>query len=212
MPTMTCSSLEEIYAENERRGIEAARKRKADNAARIEAKLARTVPEAYRDAAVTDLGCRAWLGGYLAGERRNLVLSGGNGTGKTTQAYAICAELMRKGVNCTFGTAGTLMRHVRRAYDGDFTEEEAIDALAGVPVLFVDDLGKESPTDWAIERLFEVLDARAAARKPVVITTNLTSAQLRKRYQEAGQAIISRLMGGALGVHFGGADWRIANG
>jgi hypothetical protein len=129
---------------------------------------------------------------------------------KTTQAYALCAELMRSGVNCTFGTSGGLLRHIRRAYDGDFTEEEAVEQLSGVPVLFIDDLGKESPTQWAVERLFDIIDARAAGMKPVVVTTNLGSRALRQRYGEPGGPMISRLCGnGAVAVRFDGPDRRL---
>jgi DNA replication protein DnaC len=210
MPGSTTTSSERFYAERERRAREAAMLRREMRGAAIQAKLERTIPEAYRDARVSDPGCAAWLAGYRAGKRVNLVLVGGTGTTKTTQAYALCAELMRSGVNCTFGTSGGLLRHIRRAYDGDFTEEEAVEQLSGVPVLFIDDLGKESPTQWAVERLFDIIDARAAGMKPVVVTTNLGSRALRQRYGEPGGPMISRLCGnGAVAVRFDGPDRRL---
>lgn len=213
-PSTTTSSkppgIEAVYAENERRAREAAIRRMAERAERIEAKLARMLPERYRDAELEDASCKAWFEGYRAGERRNLLMTGETGTVKTTQAYALLKALMRAGVNCTFDTSGGHLRHVKRAYDGDFTEEEAMEQLASVPVLFIDDLGKESPTQWAVEHLFDLVDARVAHMRPIVVTTNLNSAELRARYGEAGGALVSRLAGGASVAHFTGPDRRLA--
>jgi DNA replication protein DnaC len=191
------------------RGIDAARQRAAAKAERLQAKLDRTVPERYRNARVTEQSCRAWVDGYIAGDRRNLLLFGGVGTTKTTQAYAIFKELMEAGVNCSFDTPSGHLRRVKRAYDGDFSEDEVMDQLQSVPVLFIDDLGKESPTQWAVERMFDIVDERAARMKPVVVTTNLHSGELEARYGEAGSAFVSRLCGnGAVAVRFDGPDRR----
>jgi DNA replication protein DnaC len=113
-------------------------------------------------------------------------------------------------VNCSFDTPSGHLRRVKRAYDGDFSEDEVMDQLQSVPVLFIDDLGKESPTQWAVERLFDIIDARAAGMKPVVVTTNLGSRALRQRYGEPGGPMISRLCGnGAVAVRFDGPDRRL---
>lgn len=211
--TTSCSEprgISAVYAENEARAMDAARDRLRRREAAIERKLGRMLPERYKDAQVADPKCREWLMGYMGGERRNLLMVGDVGTTKTTQAYALLKELMRSGINCTFDTAGGHLRHIKRAYDGDFTEEEVMEQLESVPVLFIDDLGKESPTPWAVEHLFDLIDERVARRKPVVVTSNLHAPGLRERYGEAGRALVSRLAGDAVVAAFDGADRRLS--
>ena len=211
--TTSCSKqsgLDAVYAENEKRAREAAERRLDMREAVIERKLSRMLPERYRFASVTDAKCGEWLSGYMVGERRNLLMVGDVGTTKTTQAYALLKELMRAGINCTFDTAGGHLRHIKRAYGGEFTEEEVMEQLESVPVLFIDDLGKESPTEWAVEHLFDIVDERVARMKPVVVTSNLHATGLRERYGEAGKALVSRLAGDAVVAAFDGADRRLS--
>lgn len=175
---------------------------------RFQQKWRATVPEVYKNAHVRDAKCRTWLGEYRKGERRNLVLSGSNGTGKTTTMYALCNSLFRYGVECEFGTVSSLLRKVKDQFNTD-KEGLFFDRMERVPVLFLDDAGKEIASDWACEQVFEVLDFRYSHRLPVVVSTNLSSGGLAKHYGATGSAIVSRLMGGAVSVEFKGRDMRM---
>ena len=208
----TCSNpigIEAVYAENHRRAIEAAQLRKEQRTQRLTRKLAETIPERYQEAAITNSVCIEWLAGYERGERRNLVLIGEVGTGKTFHTYALAAHLLRGGTNCNVYTAPGFLRHIKEAYNGAFSEAEVMEQLQGIDVLGLDDIGKEHVTPWAVEKLFDVLDARTANRKPVIATTNCSASELLKRYGESGEAILSRLCGGALIARFTGADMRL---
>ncbi|MCP4713101.1 MAG: ATP-binding protein, partial [Planctomycetes bacterium] len=53
--------------------------------------------------------------------------------------------------------------------------------IRNAPLLILDDLGIESPTPWANEKLYQLLNHRYNARLPTIITTNLTLETLELR-------------------------------
>lgn len=54
-----------------------------------------------------------------------------------------------------------------------------IDHLNTYELLVIDDLGVERDSPFAAEQVFSVIDARARARRPLIVTTNLTMDDLR---------------------------------
>lgn len=103
-----------------------------------------------------------------------LVLKGGYGCGKTHLAAAIANACIERGQPVLFITVPDLLDHLRSAFaptsaaDYDTRFEE----VRTVPVLILDDLGTESGTTWAQEKLFQIFNYRYNARLPTVITTN----------------------------------------
>jgi DNA replication protein DnaC len=103
-----------------------------------------------------------------------LILKGGYGCGKTHLAAAIANACVERGQPVLFITVPDLLDHLRAAfaptsasgYDARFEE------VRTVPVLILDDLGTESATPWAQEKLFQIFNYRYNARLPTVITTN----------------------------------------
>jgi DNA replication protein DnaC len=45
-------------------------------------------------------------------------------------------------------------------------------------VLLLDDLGAEKSTEWAQAQMFDLINSRYLAEKPLVIASNLTPAQI----------------------------------
>ena len=103
-----------------------------------------------------------------------LVLKGGYGCGKTHLAAAIANACVERGQPVLFITVPDLLGHLRAAFapsspaDYDTRFEE----VRTVPALILDDLGTESSTPWAQEKLFQIFNYRYNARLPTVITTN----------------------------------------
>jgi DNA replication protein DnaC len=103
-----------------------------------------------------------------------LVLKGGYGCGKTHLAAAIANACVERGQPVLFITVPDLLDHLRAtfapssptAYDTRFEE------IRTAPVLILDDLGTESSTPWALEKVFQILNHRYNAQLPTVITTN----------------------------------------
>ncbi len=103
-----------------------------------------------------------------------LILKGGYGCGKTHLAAAIANDCIERGLPVLFITVPDLLDYLRAAfsptsptgYDARFQE------VRTAPLLILDDLGTESETSWAQEKLFQIFNYRYNARLPTVITTN----------------------------------------
>ncbi len=118
-----------------------------------------------------------------------LLFSGGYGVGKTHLAAAIGNEVIRNGGEALFIIAPDLLDHLRSTFAPNSAEtyDELFDRLRNTPLLILDDLGAESATPWAQEKLFQLLNHRYLRRLPTVITTNRPLSALEAR-------IRSRLM------------------
>lgn len=118
-----------------------------------------------------------------------LLLSGGFGVGKTHIAAAIGNEVIRSGGEALFILAPDLLDHLRASFAPNSPEsyDELFDRLKNTPLLILDDLGAESSTPWAQEKLFQLLNHRYLRRLPTVITSNRPLSALEAR-------IRSRLM------------------
>ena len=102
-----------------------------------------------------------------------LVLLGGYGCGKTHLAAAAWAAL-DQGMTVLFMVVPDLLDHLRAAYAP--TSAVAYDAhferVRSVPLLVLDDLGTESATPWAREKLYQIINYRYNEQLPTIITSN----------------------------------------
>lgn len=121
----------------------------------------------------------------------NLLFYGGYGIGKSHLAKAITDGVIGKGHSAIFTSVPKLLTKFRASYgkESDYTEEELIEALNTVDLLVLDDLGAEKTTDWALEKLFEIVDYRQGMC--TVYTSNLTPREL---MEKLGERNISRIM------------------
>lgn len=113
---------------------------------------------------------------YTTNPQGWLVIKGGYGCGKTHLAAAIANTQISSGNRAMFMTAPDLLDHLRSGYRSDADElagyTERFDEIRTIPLLILDDLGAESPTQWANERLYQILNHRYNAMLPTVVTTN----------------------------------------
>ncbi len=111
---------------------------------------------------------------YADNPRGWLLLKGGYGCGKTHLAAAIANHAIEMGRPVLFITVPDLLDHLRTAFSPGSPAgyDERFDEVRDAPLLILDDLGTESPTPWAQEKLFQILNYRYNARLPTVITTN----------------------------------------
>ena len=103
-----------------------------------------------------------------------LVMIGASGCGKTHIAAAIANRCLELGTPALFVVMPDLLDHLRAAYrpDADVTYDELFEQVRNAPVLILDDLGTQSATPWAEEKLFQIINHRFNARLPTVVTTN----------------------------------------
>lgn len=195
-----CERIERLRMEN----AEAAAKKAADLDRRV---LAAGVPELYLHA---DHPKAAELAETVAGGT-GLYIHGSSGTGKTTLAAAIARRLVSSGLRVEFTTAPKLMDAMR---DRKAEDRARTDALVTCRVLVIDDIGMESPTAYASERLHHILSERLGALRPTVYTSNYRRGEIAQRYagSKAGVAIASRLNERTVAIPVYGEDRRLRNG
>jgi len=103
-----------------------------------------------------------------------LILKGGYGCGKTHLVAAIANNCVERGQPVLFITVPDLLDHLRASFapSSPAGYNTRFEEVRTAPVLILDDLGTESSTPWAQEKLFQIFNYRYNARLPTVITTN----------------------------------------
>jgi len=139
-----------------------------------------------------------------------LVLYGGKGNGKTHLAAAAANHLIVQGRPVLFVNVPEFLDWLRDSYSRssfDNTEEtftRRFELVRDAPVLVLDDLGAESVTAWANEKLYILLNYRLEMRLPTMITSNLHfddfPGRLRSRLGEVGFSVL---------VHNPAPDYRL---
>ncbi len=101
-----------------------------------------------------------------------LVLLGVHGCGKTHLAAAIANYQLRAGRPVFFAVVPDLLDHLRSSFspESKVTYDEMFESIKTSPLLILDDLGMESSTPWAREKLYQILNFRYNAQLPTVFT------------------------------------------
>ena len=122
---------------------------------------------------------------------RGVLLYGTTGTGKTYLAACIANALIDKGYRAVFTSMARIERALQSGWDD---RQEYIDFLSRVPLVVIDDIGAERDTSYMGEIIYSVIDARYTAGLPLIVTTNLTLAELAKPAELKEQRIYGRLL------------------
>lgn len=134
-------------------------------------------------------------------ENIGLLLYGGVGTGKSYGAACIANHLIEQYIPACMINLSTVLNSM-----GGFQREEKntyIDDLMRYPLLILDDFGMERQTEYALEQVFNVIDARYRSGKPLIITTNLSLAELNTPKSREHTRIYDRILEMCQPVNFG---------
>ncbi|MFC2064585.1 ATP-binding protein, partial [Chloroflexota bacterium] len=100
-----------------------------------------------------------------------LFFSGGFGCGKTHLAAAIANYAVGMGVPTLFLTVPDLLDTLRFSYDSEDTSfEERFEQIRSASLLVLDDFGTQNATEWAQEKLFQIINFRYINKLPLVVT------------------------------------------
>ena len=112
-----------------------------------------------------------------------LVFFGAYGCGKTHLAAAVANRRVERGYPALFVVVPDLLDHLRASFSpqSSVSYDQRFEEVQTAPLLILDDLGTESATPWAREKLYQIVNYRYAARLPTVITTSLSPDELDPR-------------------------------
>jgi DNA replication protein DnaC len=122
---------------------------------------------------------------------RGLWLSGDVGTGKTTLAMLVSKAAVDAGRSVAIYSLPRLLNLLRESMSSEEGMLDFMDRLTAVDLLHLDDLGAENQTDWVLEQLYSIVNARYEAERAIVATSNLMPDELAERL---GARTVSRLV------------------
>ena len=137
---------------------------------------------------------------------KGLLLFGTVGTGKTYIAACIANALIDKGCPVLMTNFARIANTVSGMFEG---KQAYYDSLNRFPLLILDDLSAERKTEYMQEIVFNVIDSRYRANLPLIVTTNLTSEELKHPSDISYQRTFSRLLEMCLPVNVEGKDKRL---
>jgi len=117
----------------------------------------------------------------LAEERGNLkwlTLIGPVDIGKSHLAVAICRRWLDRGKPAYYVLVPLMLENLRACYEGRVSFDREFNFLLNVPLLVMDDLGSQKPSEWAMEKLMQIVDYRYMHKLSLVVTSNYTPANL----------------------------------
>jgi len=120
-----------------------------------------------------------------------LTLQGPNGCGKTHLACAIANRALANGMGVLFAVVPDLLDYLRASFapGKEAPYDELFDRVRNADILILDDLGAQATTQWAQEKLYQVVNYRHVAGLPTVVTTD----QPLEALQAAHPRIVARI-------------------
>lgn len=134
-----------------------------------------------------------------------LLFYGPVGTGKTYTAACIANELIDRGIAVVVTSFVKILQKIQ----GDSAAENKIMRIVDkVDLLIIDDLGTERNTDYALEKVYNIIDARTRTEKPMILTTNLMLGSIINATETKYQRIYDRIVERCYPVEIAGRSFR----
>ena len=154
--------------------------------------------------------CREYAASFSE-RSMNLLFQGGTGLGKTFLSACIARVVAQNGHSVCYDTAASALEAFelkKFARDAETAENAAtrVERMLECELMILDDLGTEMLTQISISALYTLINTRLVEGKKTIISTNLTDAELARRYTPQ---ICSRIDGEFLKLPFAGTDIRM---
>ena len=136
-----------------------------------------------------------------------LLFWGDTGNGKTFAAACIANYLIDNEISVCMTSFPAILNDLSGFTVRD--KNEYIDELCDVDLLIIDDLGCERQSDFAMEIVYSVIDARYCKKKPMIITTNVMLDEMKQTRDLRLKRIYSRILEMCVPVLFSSEDERL---
>lgn len=141
----------------------------------------------------------------MLAKNQGLLMWGDTGTGKSFAAGCIANYLLDHGVPVVMTT---IMRLTEMMMNREITENELIAKLNRAKLVIFDEFGAERTTEYAVERIYTLIDSRYRRMLPMIITTNLTKDEMLSEGSVKYSRIYDRIFETCYPMHFTGESWR----
>ena len=148
--------------------------------------------------------CRDYAKTFHDGSE-SLLFIGNTGLGKTHLSTSIAVSVIERGFDVVYHSAPSVFAALEAEKFGRpsaLSSAELFDA----DLLILDDLGAENPGALNVNFLYHIVNTRLVSQRPTLINTNLSPAELQKRYTDR---VASRLLGEYRVLRFAGSDVRM---
>jgi DNA replication protein DnaC len=186
-------------------------------------------PSADRSLTAAKLAVMSMAERYPA-ESEGVLLVGPCGIGKTHLACSLLRALIGKGFAGLFYSYADLLTEIRNTYNDNGsakywtdesgnrweTESQILNHVINVEVLLLDELGKVKASDWALDKIREIIGGRYDKRRTTIVTTNFPLSQQRTPggavpillQDKIGVDMVSRLREMCRVIEMSGNDFR----
>lgn len=136
----------------------------------------------------------------------SLIIMGKSDAGKTHLAAAIANKLIENDKIVLMERLTNLLDRIRETYENNTkSENELIEIYSNADMLIIDDLGTEKISNWALEKLYTIIQNRYENGLPIIITTRFNKHGLIERFSyskdpDLVDAIISKLYQMCFGI------------
>lgn len=138
-------------------------------------------------------------------KNQGLLLYGPVGTGKSFTAACIGNYLLN---NAKPVIMTSFVKILQDIWEND-REAEYITILNSASLLIVEDLGTERETDYALEKVYNIIDSRVRANKPMIITSNLELNDMMECEDIRKKRIYDRILECCYPMYVGGKSFRM---
>ena len=138
---------------------------------------------------------------------QGLLLYGPVGTGKSFAAACIANAVMGDLRTVVMTSLVKLLQQIS-AFDNKYSEEDLINDLMKPSLLILDDLGAERNTDFALEKVYNIIDSRYRSKKPLILTTNLSIKEMKESTDTRYSRIYDRIFEMCYPMKFDGVSRR----
>lgn len=141
----------------------------------------------------------------MLAKNQGLLFYGGVGTGKTFAAACIANHLLNQRIPVIMTSFVKLLESMQ-----GFSEDDSalIARLNRAKLLIIDDLGAERSTDYALEKVYDIVDSRYRTKLPIILTTNLSMTELKESTDIRYTRIYDRIFEMCYPMQFKGQSWR----
>lgn len=151
--------------------------------------------------------CKRYADGFdeMIEKNQGLLFYGDVGTGKTFSAACIANALLSRKIPVVMTSFVKLLENAQNFKED---EDKLIYRLNQAKLLIIDDLGAERSTDFALEKVYKIVDSRYRARLPMILTTNLELSDMQRASDIRYSRIYDRIFEVCYPVRFTGSSFR----